>query len=152
MHSRNSKQANDIVIQENGTVFTDKKQIAEIFNEHFVHITDGVGEITDYHYGEGFYDHPSIKAIQANKGIKGDEDCLSFKLTNASQIEELLSKINTRKACGHDLLPPRFIRDSSSAIAGPIAKILNTSIAQSRPESISIPLETGTSNTLVQEG
>ena len=152
LHSRNSKQANDIVIQENGTVFTDKKQIAEIFNEQFVHITDGVGEITDYHYGEGFYDHPSLKAIQANKGIKGDEDCLSFKLTNASQIEELLSKINTRKACGHDMLPQRFIRDSSRAIAGPIAKILNTSIAQSRPESISIPLETGTSNTLVQEG
>ena len=80
---------------------------------------------------ERVYDHPSIKAIQANKGVKVDEDCLSFKLTNASQIEELLSKINTKKACGHDLLSPRFIRDSSSAIAGPIAKILNTSIAQS---------------------
>ena len=117
-----------------------------------MHVTDGVGEITDYHYGEGFYDHPSIKAIQANKGIKGDEDCLSFKLTNASQIEELLSKINTRKACGHDMLPQRFIRDSSRVIASPIAKILNTSIAQSRPESISIALENGTSNTLVQEG
>ena len=97
-----------------------------------MHITDGVGEITDHHYGEGFYDHSSIKAIQANKGIKGDEDCLSFKLTNTTLIEELLSKINTRKACGHDMLPSRFIRDSSRAIAGPIAKILNTSIAQSR--------------------
>ena len=60
LHSRNSKQANDIVIQENGTVFTDKKQIAEIFNEHFVHITDDVGEVTDQHCGEGFYDHPCI--------------------------------------------------------------------------------------------
>ena len=76
-----------------------------------MHITDYVGEITDQHYGEGVYDHPSIKTIQANKGIKGDEDYLSFKLTNASQIEELLSNINTRKACGHNTLPPRFIRD-----------------------------------------
>ena len=29
---------------------TDKKQIAEIFNEHFVHVADGVGEMTDHHY------------------------------------------------------------------------------------------------------
>ena len=85
-----------------------------------------------FHYGEGFYDHPSIKAIQANKGIKGDEDCFSFNLTNVTQIEELLSNINTRKACGHDMLPPRLIRQSSRAISGPIAKIRNTSITQSR--------------------
>ena len=39
-------------------------------------------------------------------------------------MEELLS-----------MLPPRFIRQSSRAIAGPIAKILNTSIAHSRYSS-----------------
>ena len=72
------------------------------------------------------------KAIQANKGIKRDEGCLSFKLTNTTQIGEFLSKLNTRKACGHHVLSPRLIRDSSRAIASPIAKILNTSIAQSR--------------------
>ena len=71
-------------LQENDTVFTDKKQVAELFNEHFVHIADGVGEITDHHYGEGFYDHPSIKVIQANIGTKGEEDCLSCQLTNAT--------------------------------------------------------------------
>lgn len=132
LHSKNSKQANDIILQENDTVFTDKKQVAELFNEHFVHIADGVGEITDHHYGEGFYDHPSIKVIQANIGTKGEEDCLSFQLTNATQIEDLLSNVNTRKACGHDMLPPRLIKESSRAIAGPVAKILNTSIAHSR--------------------
>ena len=68
MHSKNSKQANDIILQENDTVFTDKKQVAELFNEHFVHIAEGVGEITDHHYGEGFCDHPSKKVIQANIG------------------------------------------------------------------------------------
>lgn len=89
LHSKNSKQANDIILQENDVVFTDKKQVAELFNEHFVHIADGVGEITDHHYGEGFCDDPSIKVIQANIGTKGEEDCLSFQLTNATQIEDL---------------------------------------------------------------
>ena len=69
LHSKNSKQANDIILQENDTVFTDKKQVAELFNEHFVHIADGVGEITDHYYGEGFFDHPSIKVIQANTAL-----------------------------------------------------------------------------------
>ena len=65
-HSKNSKQADDIILQENDIVFTDKKQVAELFNEHFVHIAEGVGEITDHHYGEGFCDHPSSKVIHAN--------------------------------------------------------------------------------------
>ena len=68
LHSKTSKQANDIILKEKDTVFTDKKQMAELFNEHFAHIADGVGEITDHYYGEGFYDHPSIKVIQANNG------------------------------------------------------------------------------------
>ena len=37
-----------------------------------------------------------------------------------------------RKACGHDMLPPRLIKESARAISGPVAKILNTSIAHSR--------------------
>ena len=80
-------------------VFT-KKQIAELFNEHFVHIADGVGEITDHYYGEGFYDHPSIKVIQANNGIKGEEVCLSLQITVATQIEELLSNVKRERLAG----------------------------------------------------
>ena len=86
----------------------------------------GVGEITDHHYGEVF------ATIQAKIGTKGEEDCLSFQLTNATQIEDLLSNVNTRKACGHDMLPRRLIKKSSRAIAGPVAKVLNRSIAHSR--------------------
>ena len=86
---------------------------------------------TYHYYGEGFYDHPSIKVIQANYGMKGEEDCVSLQLTNARQIEQLLSNVNTRKACGHGMLPPRLIKESSRAIAGAVAKILNTSIAHS---------------------
>ena len=132
MHSKNCKQANDITLIENDAVLTDKRQIAELFNEHFVHIADGVGEVTDHYYGEGFYDHPSIKVIQANNGVKGEEDCLNFQFTNATQIKELLSNVNVRKACGHDMLPPLLMKESARAIAGPVANILNTSIPRSR--------------------
>ena len=60
------------------------------------------------------------------------EDCLSLQLTNAMQIEGFLSNVNTPKACGHDMVPPRLTKESSHAIAGPVAKNSNTSIAHSR--------------------
>ena len=60
------------------------------------------------------------------------EDCLSLQLTNAMQIEGFLSNVNTPKAWGHDMVPPRLTKESSHAIAGPVAKNSNTSIAHSR--------------------
>ena len=48
------------------------------------------------------------------------------------QIEGVLSNVNTPKACGHDMRPPRLIKESSHAIAGPVAKNSNTSIVHSR--------------------
>ena len=45
LHSRNSKQANDITLTEKDSVIIDNRRIAEIFNEHFVYIADGIGEI-----------------------------------------------------------------------------------------------------------
>ena len=105
-----------LIGEENGTVITDGKQIAEYV--HFVHIAEGIGEITDHYYGDGLSYHPSINAIRGNNGIKGEEDCLKFQLTNATQIDELLSNENTRKACGHDMLLSLLIKESLRAIDG----------------------------------
>ena len=41
LHTK-TKQANDIVLNENDKIINDKKEIAELFNDHFVHITDDV--------------------------------------------------------------------------------------------------------------
>ena len=40
--------------------------------------------------------------------------------------------VHVQKACGHDMLSPRLIKESSHAIAGPVTKILNTAIVQGR--------------------
>ena len=42
MHSRSSKQANDITLIENDVVIMEKKELAELFNNYFVHIVDDV--------------------------------------------------------------------------------------------------------------
>ena len=49
------------------------------------------------------------------------------------QVEQLISNVNVRKSCGHDsLIPPRLVKESASAIAGPLSTIRNESIRQCR--------------------
>ena len=59
-YSKSSKQANDITLIENNMVITDKKELAELFNNYFVHIIDDVQDITGHNFGNEFSAHPSI--------------------------------------------------------------------------------------------
>lgn len=63
LHSK-SKQANDIVLKDNGVVISEKGEIAELFNEYFLTFADDVALISERDYGKDFENHPSIKAIQ----------------------------------------------------------------------------------------
>ena len=128
LYSRKSTQANDIILKENDVVITDKKQIAELFNSYFVNIADGVPEITEQIYGKGFDAHPSIQAIFNNNEQIAARNNFAFQYTNKTQVEALLLKINSRKSCGYDGIPPRLVKESANAIAGPIAAIMNHSI------------------------
>ena len=128
MHSRKSTQANDIILKEHDIVITEKKQIAELFNSYFVNIADGVPEITEQIYGKGFDTHPSIQAIFNNNEQIAARNDFAFQYTNKTQVEALLLKINSRKSCGYDGIPPRLLKESANAIAGPIAAIMNHSI------------------------
>ena len=52
-----------------------------------------------------------------------------FEFTNSKQVEKFLLEMNTRKSCGHDLIPPRLLKESASVISEPLAKIMNCSIS-----------------------
>ena len=126
LHTK-SRQANDIILKEEDRIITDKKEIAELFNEHFVHIADNVPLREEEDYGEDFANHPSIKAIFENRGT--DElACFSFHRTSKLQVETLLKEINVRKSPGHDMIPPRLVKDAAAVIADPLTSIFNYSI------------------------
>lgn len=54
MHSRSSKQANGITLIVNDVVLTNKKELAELFNNYFVHIIDDVQDIKERNLGHEF--------------------------------------------------------------------------------------------------
>ena len=125
---RNQEYDLRIILKEHDVVITDKKQMAELFNSYFVNIADGVPEITEQSYGKELDAHPSIQAIFNNNEQLAVRNKFAFQYTNKTQVEALLLKINSRKSCGHDGIPPRLVKESANAIAGPIAAIMNHSI------------------------
>ena len=58
-----TKQANDLILEENNVVKTEKSAVAELFNSHFVQAANSVARINDSDYGQDFENHPSIIAI-----------------------------------------------------------------------------------------
>ena len=90
MHSRSSKQANDITLIENDVVITDKKELAELFNNYFVHIIDDVQDIKEHNFGHEFSAHPGIQAIAEENRRKNTIHNFNFKYTNKNQVEKLL--------------------------------------------------------------
>ena len=132
MHSRKSKQANDILLKEQNAVISDKQQIADTFNDHFVNIANGAPEINEHDFGVDLNEHPSIIAIQDHNKEQGSSNCFNFQYINKMQVEQLISNLNVRKSCGHDSISPRLVKESASARAGPLTTIMNESIRQCR--------------------
>ena len=119
-----TRQANDIIITENNAVISDKREIAELFNAHFIQIADCVPLMKETDYGQRFENHPSITAIHEKNKATETPLCFNFEHINQSQVERALLDINIRKSCGHDMLSPRLVKESASVIANPITYIL----------------------------
>ena len=87
LHSRNSGQANDVLLKEDGNFINDKKVLAELFNDYFVNIMENANEIREMDYGTDFIEHTSIKEIMHNKVERK-----TFNLVNSTQVALLLFK------------------------------------------------------------
>ena len=56
------EQANNIILKEEDRIITNKKEIAELFNEHFVSMADNVPLREEEDYGEDFANHPEYQS------------------------------------------------------------------------------------------
>ena len=129
MQSKKPRQSNDIsLLEENGALIKDKTEIANIFKIYFIHIADAAAEINEEDVGTDCNSHPSIQSISTNLSSNIITN-FDFELTNSKQVEKFLLQRNTRKSCGHDLIPPRLLKESTSVISEPLAKIMNCSIS-----------------------
>ena len=61
-------------------VITDKKELAELFNNYFVHIVDDVQDIKEHNFGNKFSTKPSIQAIMEENRRKNAIHNFNFTL------------------------------------------------------------------------
>ena len=78
-------------------------------------------------YCDDYANHLSIKAIQEPRGSSAPA-CFSFHRASETQVELLLKEINVRKSPGHDMIPPKLIKEAAAVIARPMTSIINCCI------------------------
>jgi len=127
LQSKKSRQANNVLLEENGALIKDKTEIASIFNSYFIHIADAAAEINEGDFGTDCSTHPSIQSILTNHSSNITTN-FDFEFTSSKQVEKFLLEMNMRKSCGHDSIPPRLLKESSSVTSEPLAEIMNCSI------------------------
>ena len=130
----------DIILEENGILVANNIEISEIFNNQYINIvksetgfapeTLGDVDILDkisisnyidkviYHYDE----HPSIIKINQNF-----TNLHPFKIpfANLDDVNLILKNLDTRKAPGPDLLPPKLIKIVKDIINLPLTDVIN---------------------------
>ena len=120
---------NDIILEENDVVITEKSAVAELFNYHFIQAANSVARIDDSDYGQDFENHPSI--IMNILETSTRHFPLIFTIPIMCRLKNCLKMFSSAsKSSGHDMLPPRLIKASAAAIAELVANIFNASIAQ----------------------
>ena len=69
--------------------------------------------------------------FKATVGTRASPFVLIFgTYTNEALVARIFLDMNTRKSCGHDLTPPKLVKESAAAISKLIAKILNAPVDQ----------------------
>ena len=130
------RKSDDIILEENGMIISEKEHVADIFNNYFSKIAEGLGFNdpipNDYHDDDVLlsaikrYDsHPSIIAI---KSALKCQHSFRFAETDASDDYQILTKMNVKKSVGYDDIPCKFLKIGATPLAGILCQMVNISL------------------------
>ena len=132
----------DIILDENGELVQDNREVSEILNYFYINIveqttgmklsqgsfskTDSIDEQLDIII-EKYKAHPSIQKIKDNNPFLSH---FSLSCATEDMILRILLSLNITKGAGYDTLPPKVIRLVSPIIASPLTGIINLSVTK----------------------
>jgi hypothetical protein len=126
MPSKKNKSSSTVGLNIDGELCFIKSKVAEKFNNFYVTVASNLVSklpCPSFKYGKQF-----ISRFYSTKGVVNNN--YSFSIVSESKVYKYLNKLSTNKATGLDGIPARFIVDSASLIAKPIAHIINLSLIQ----------------------
>ena len=99
----------------------DQAEVCTIFNSFFANVATDIGK--ECHI-ENMEEHPSILKIKQN--LPSNTPKFSFKRVSGSEINTILSSIDSKKSTGADNIPAKIIKSCISPISGVLANLINT--------------------------
>ena len=100
-------------------MISDQDEVCTIFNSFFAKVATDTGK--DCHIN--IEEHPSIQKIKQNLPINTHK--FSFKPVSGSEINKILSSIDSKKSTGADNIPTKIIKTCISPISGVLANLIN---------------------------
>ena len=134
------KSQSKIVLVENDEAISDDRQVAEIFNNYFVTVTETLGiaeNLGNIRSTEGIIDpvdiaiekyanHPSIKAILTRFPVVAG---FSFEHVSTSKLETEIKNLNSNKATTFGNIPPKILKTNLGVCAEPLQKVFNECVS-----------------------
>ena len=121
LSKKGSKDDPTILLNENGKIISDQKEVCDVFNDFFVNVAKDIGSNCD----NDFTEHPSI--LKINDQQETTQDQFNFTHTDAEYIQKSISKLQTKKATGVDGISAKILKSCSNTIAQPITNLINFS-------------------------
>lgn len=144
MTNKGALSNDNIILFEGGKFIENDKEITEILNEYYINIVkhtsgkppeniaDTLGFTTNQDniinsIIEHYNSHSSILTINemCNKDSKFD-----FTYVNESEINYILKTLDTDKAVGVDMIPPRVLKDAANILTKPLTNLINESLKE----------------------
>ena len=113
-------------------MISDHAEVCTIFNSFFANVATDIGK--DCHI-DNMEEHPSILNIKQN--LPSNNPKFSFQPVSGSEINKILSSIDSKKSTGADNKPAKIIKSCRSPISGVLANLINTTFQHDKfPASI----------------
>ena len=112
INSLKSKNYARIALKDNGKIITDHHEVAETLNEFFTSVA----------HAETVQFSPDLSHINDHAA---NTSSLSLAKTNPKEVKDILLKGKPNKVTGHDLIPPRAVKQSADALCYLLSTLIN---------------------------
>ena len=124
----------NIILNDGGQISTAPKEICNFLNDFFVNVASGTGPDDSIQVSEDgkwmkeiFKRHENHPSVQAKREKNTGDSTFHFIDVNVSKVKRKLQIIKPNKATGHDNIPLKIVKCTSTEIADTITHIINTS-------------------------
>ena len=131
LSKKGSKDDPTIILNEDGKIFSDQKDVCHIFNDFFINVSKDIGSNNNC----DLESHPSILKIQEQSNLCTEP--FNFNHVDSMYVHKPISKLQTKKATGVDGISAKILKACTNSIAQPISSLINfTFVTNSFPRNL----------------